>query len=246
MKLEKLNPSVKAASILISVILLSFQYQIALNLSVFVISILLLLFFSNARITSILKIMIPASIAAFGMFMMGLYYTKGNSITVADISSLSSAPYMVRAAMSTNLHSALQLGTRILSYAGLGILFALTTDGEYFIQSLMHQCHLTPKFAYGILASFHLMPNMVRELRQAKLALRTRGISIGPFSLKPVFAMLVNSVRWSESMAMAMESKGFDGSQERTFYFVPKVHWYDWMCGAVCVGGIAAGILLLK
>ena len=65
--------------------------------------------------------------------------------------------------MSRNLYTALQLATRLLAYAGLGMLFALSTSGEFFIASLLHQCHLPPRFAYGILAAFHLMPGMVRE-----------------------------------------------------------------------------------
>ena len=50
MKLEKLNPSVKAFTVLLSVILLSFQYIIELNVGVFLTSIFLLVFFSDAKI----------------------------------------------------------------------------------------------------------------------------------------------------------------------------------------------------
>ena len=49
MKLERLNPSLKAGTVLLSVILLSFQYLVSLNTAVFVICIFLLLFFSDAR-----------------------------------------------------------------------------------------------------------------------------------------------------------------------------------------------------
>lgn len=159
---------------------------------------------------------------------------------------LSTVPYAVRAAMSRNLYTALQLATRLLAYAGFGTLFALTTDGEYFISSLMHQCHLPPKFAYGILAAFHLMPNMVKEFRQVKLAFAARGVRTGACSLKPVFTMLVNSIRWSECVAMAMESRGFCGSSERTYYSIPKVHWYDRVCCGGCIVLIVAGMVFLK
>ena len=57
--------------------------------------------------------------------------------------------------------------------------------------------------------------------------------------------MLVNGIRWSESVAMAMESKGFCGDAPRTSYSVPKVRWYDWVLAAVFVGGIILGMLLL-
>lgn len=63
--------------------------------------------------------------------------------------------------------------------------------------------------------------------------------------MKPVFTMLVNSVRWSESIAMAMESKGFCGDAPRTYYSVPRVRWYDLAAGAAMVGGIVAGIIFL-
>ena len=245
MKLENWNPSVKALTVLVAVILLSFEYLVPLNLLVFGGSLLLLLLFSRARFRSVVTILIPALIAAFGLFMMGLYYARGNTITSVEMESLSAVPYAVRAAMSQNLDTALQLSTRLLAYAGLGILFALTTDGEYFVSSMMHQCHLSPKFAYGILAAFHLMPNMVREFKNVRIAFQVRGIKTGFFSMPVIFTMLVNSVRWSESVALAMESKGFCGEAPRTYYSVPRVHWYDLALALAILGGIAAGMVFL-
>lgn len=49
MRLEKLNPSVKAFTILLSVIILSFQYIIYLNVTIFLLSLFLLIFFSDAK-----------------------------------------------------------------------------------------------------------------------------------------------------------------------------------------------------
>jgi len=217
-KVENWNPSVKMITILLSVVILSFQYKVYVTMGVFCFSMIMMLFFSNAKLKSIIKILLPAFFAAFGMFMMGLYYSKNNSITAMNISDISSVPYALRAAMSTNLITALQLSSRILAYAGLGIFFALTTDEELFISSLMHQCHLSPKFAYGILAAVHLVPNLGREYKNALFAFRTRGMNVSAFSIKPMFAMLVNSIYWSENIAMAMQSKGFSDNDERTYY----------------------------
>jgi len=246
MKLERWNPSVKAGTILVSVILLSFQYLVSLNLTVFVLSLLLLLFCSQARPRQIAAILIPAAVAAAGLFVTGLYYSRGGSITDVQMDSLSAVPYAVRAAMSRNLYTASQLATRLLAYAGLGILFALSTDGEYFISSLMHQCRLSPKFAYGVLAAFHLLPGMIREFRSVRTAFAVRGIRAGALSIRPIFTMLVNSVRWSESVAMAMESKGFCGEAPRSYYTVPRVRWTDWAGSILCIGAIAAGMLLFR
>ena len=161
--LERWNPTVKAFTVLICVILLSFEYLVSLNLLVLAVCLLLLMFCSRVSLKKIGVILLPACIAAFGLFVMGLYYARGGSTQTMDLSSLSAMPYSVRAAMSQNLYTALQLATRLLAYAGLGILFALSTEGDFFIASLLHQCHLPPKFAYGILAAFHLMPGMARE-----------------------------------------------------------------------------------
>ena len=72
-----------------------------------------------------------------------------------------------------------------------------------------------------------------------------RGIKVHALSFRPLFTMLVNSIRWSESVAMAMESKGFCGDAPRTSYSVPKVRWYDWVLAAVFIGGIILGMLFL-
>ena len=147
--LERWNPTVKAFAVLICVILLSFEYLVSLNLLVLAVCLLLLMFCSRVSLKKIGVILLPACIAAFGLFVTGLYYARGGSTQTMDLSSLSAMPYSVRAAMSQNLYTALQLATRLLAYAGLGILFALSTEGDFFIASLLHQCHLPPKFAYG-------------------------------------------------------------------------------------------------
>ena len=120
--LERWNPTVKAFTVLICVILLSFEYLVSLNLLVLAVCLLLLMFCSRVSLKKIGVILLPACIAAFGLFVTGLYYARGGSTQTMDLSSLSAMPYSVRAAMSQNLYTALQLATRLLAYAGLGIL----------------------------------------------------------------------------------------------------------------------------
>lgn len=240
MRLEKLNPSLKAGTVLLSAIALSFQYRAGLNLAVFAACLLLAACFSGACVKTALRVLIPAFLAALGLFLMGLYYARGGSLTDAELSGLSALPYAVRAAMSTNFHAALQLSTRLLAFAGLGVLFVLTTDRELFLYSLIHQCRMPPAFAYGVLAAVNLMPHMLEEYRSVRLAFRVRGLPVR--ALSPVLPMLVNSVRWSESVAMAMESKGFCREAQRSYYTVPRIHWYDWLCCTVFVAAILLGM----
>lgn len=241
---EKLNPSVKMLTILVLVILISFEYKTELNLLIFFIS-LFLLFLSSVPVKRTLKILLPALIAAFGLFVMGLYYARGSGISINNMSDISTMPYALRAAMSRNLYTALQLASRILAYAGMGIFFVLTTNGEYFVRSLMHQCHVSPEFAYGMLAAFHLIPHMREEYKRVQLAFKVRGIHVSPLSTNVLFTMLVNSIHWSESLAMAMESKGFDGHAKRTWCEVPKVHWYDIVFASAAIIGVVVGMIYL-
>lgn len=227
--IEKINPTVKLFTGLAGVILLAFEYIVSLNLSVFGISLILLIFCSKAKLTHIFGILVPAFTAAFGLFMMGVYYSKGNAVDIENIRELNSLPYILRSSMSQNYLTALQLSTRLLAFAALGSLFALTTEGDYFVASLIKQCRLKPKFAYGILAAVNLMPNLTQELKKVKLAYAVRGIHVTVLSFKVIFTMMVNSIRWSESVAMAMESKGFDSKSPRTYFLVPKIRFYDWI-----------------
>lgn len=243
MKLERLNPSVKAAVCLVGVVLLSFQYLVSLNVSVFVLSLLLLLL-SGISLRRLSKLLLPAALAALGLFITGWFH--GKAVGETELAKIAAMPYAVRAAMSAGLYPALQLATRLLAYAGFGMLFVLTTDGEDFIFSLMHQCRLSPKFAYGILAAVRLLPDLVREYRSVRLAFRARGMQVRWYSLPPVFTMLVNAIRWSQSVAMAMESKGFDGDAPRTHTVIPKIRPADHVFFFGWIGLIVLGMCVLK
>lgn len=70
-----------------------------------------------------------------------------------------------------------------------------------------------------------LMPNMVKEYKAVLTAYEVRGMNQSFISLKVIFTMLVNSIRWSE--CVAMESKGFSGKNDRTYLEVTKIRWYD-------------------
>ena len=221
--MEKLNPLYKMITVIVAAVILSFNHSVMLNVIVFFISILLILLFSKAKKSSFLKLLIPLSIITVSLYFTGAKNAQGSLVasyaigdyTLASLGELSPS-YM-----------GLQLSTRVMGYVGLGILFSLTTPSEDLVLSLMHQTKVKPKFAYGVLAAFHLMPNIKRELEDAKLAYKVRGIKVSKLSLKPFFAAMVNCIRWSETLAMAMESKGFDGDGKRTFDRQLKVRACD-------------------
>lgn len=218
--IDKINPFYKCISIIISCIFLSFTYSIELNILVFLIYFFTTLFFSSAKLKDLFLFLIPVFLVAIGLYFTGAIF--GNSeVTVYTIGISENMDL-------TSSYNGLQLATRVFAFCGMGMMFTFTTNPLNFVYSLMEQGKLPPKFAYGILASFHLMPNIKREFADVKFALEVRGVHCHPLAFKPVFAMFVNGVLWADALTMAMESKGFDGNViDRNLYTKFKVSFFD-------------------
>lgn len=236
--LRTVNPSCKCVGVLIPGLILSFCYQIPLNVCVFGVCMVLLLL-SRVAVARMGRVLLPTFLAAAGLFMTGFIFSSDSSRTIA--SSLGES--IVYPASVT---SGLQLATRILAFAGLGMVFSFTTNMQEFIYSLEQQFRLPSRFAYGVLAAFHLGPMMPYEYKKTAHAFLARGQSFFPLSPKVLVPIIIKSVRWSESLAVAMESKGFDQDGSRTCLRVMRVGLYDYVFIVLSVGLTALGMLLLK
>ena len=230
--LERGNPAVKALTVLVCGLLLFTTSSWQLNLAVMAVCLALLVFASRCRWTALVGVMGPALLLAAALFTSGYFFGTSGA----------EGGRMYGAA---SLESATLLGSRILACVGLGLLFGLTTDSKRFVASLMHQFHLKPKFAYGVLAAFHLLPTLAREWEEVRLAYRVRGKASGALAMGPLFNTLVNSVRWSENVAMAMESKGFDGDAGRTHQVVTRVKAGDVVFFVLSVAAMGAAAWLV-
>lgn len=230
--LEKINPFIKVVTILVCAILMALTSSWKLNLAVLIAALLALLLLSNCKLSSLVKTFVPVILLAGAVFVSGMSYGKSaaQSASIYDVASMDSA---------------LLLSTRILAYVGMGMVFALSTDQKEFIMSLMHQAHIKPKFAYGVLAAVNLIPTLRREWDEVNLAYRARKKRTGLLPIGPLFNTLVNGIRWSENVAMAMESKGFDGDGSRTFAITTRVRAGDICFAVLCIGLMAAGMICL-
>ena len=226
--MRKINPSVKAIVILCCGLIISFCYSILWS-SVLIGLCLILMLFSGVKIRRICTVLFPATLAAASIFMAMLINGNSEAVHVAE----GSKNFLVVSAGAGNVYDACALGLRIYAYAALGMLFTFTTKPNEFLYSLMQQCRLAPKFAYGVLAAYHLLPMIGREYRQIRLAYEVRGLHLYPWSIKPLFPALVNAMHWAENMAMAMQSKGFDDNGERTWYMKLSVKYYDYIWGGL-------------
>ena len=182
--LSKINPFYKCITVIVLAVALTFTSSSFVNIGAFFVCLLVLATGSNKLVAG-LKFSIPMLLIAIGLFISG-----------ANIGGSS--------------QSGLFMGSRVMAFSGFGMVFSLTTDPYEFMQSLRKDARLPRKFAYGVLCAFNLVPYIKDEYQNARLALAVRGVRVTIFSMKPLFSMLVNSIRWSEMLSMAMQSKGFD------------------------------------
>ena len=143
------------------------------------------------------------------------------------------------------VENGLQLGSRVLAFAGLGLLFVTTTDIMELVRSLEQQLHFPVKFVYGLLAAFQILPNMQQEYRKTKAAFWARGVYPAAVSPRLLIPLMVKAVRWSEALAAAMESKGFDEKAQRTIYRRIPVRPVDYAFPFLTTGLLILGLLFL-
>lgn len=221
--MRKINPSVKVIVILLSALIISFSPSVFWNVVIIALCFISLLL-SGCLSRKVLNVLLPATLASLSIFT-ALLLRGGGGEEVFE----SSGNFLVVSSSASNIEDALAVALRIYVYAFLGMLFSFTTDPQAFVYSLMQQCRLDAKFAYGVLAAWNLLPMIKREYDQTKLAILVRGVKLCPWSMKPLFTALVNALHWAENVAMAMESKGFDGNEARTYYIKLQVRYYDFI-----------------
>ncbi len=234
----KINPIVKFVSILAAAMITAFSFSWKWSLMI-VLFCLVLMLVSRVDMKRLLLVMIPVSLAALSLFFAIYLNGRGNDASAIETGT----GFYSAATHGANLNGALSVAVRIYAYAFMGLLFVLTTRTEDFLYSLMQQAHVKPIFAYGIMAACNLIPVIQREMKQIRLAYRVRGIRVGLLSLRTAFSTLVNTMHWSESLAMAMESKGFDEDGERTMYMTFSVKKKDMMFAAALIALAAAGVI---
>lgn len=223
--LNRLNPVVKCLLVLIPAIVSSFQYNMPLNLLWIGLSLVLMLQ-SRVQWKKMVIGYSMATLAAIGVFMTGFLYQSRTS-------AYSPTGLLGQLSLTSNTAYGAELAVRVICFASLGMSFSFTTNMLDFVSSLEQQVKLPAKFSYGILAAFHLVPVIPYEFKKIRQAFLARGIKPFLFSPQLLTPFLIKAVRWSESLAIAMESRGFDEQVQRSRYRVLTVKTSDWICLAM-------------
>lgn len=243
MVLQSINPGIKVAAVLLCVCLLALVFDPLTPLLFLSWTIGITFIFGRVPAKKWLLFFSPFLIVALGYIWTAILFAKvpegGTETILLRLGWLEvTQEALIRGA---------SLAARMLSFAALSLMFVFTTDSPRLMLSLMQQFKLSPKLAYSIMAGYRFLPLFREELQILQNAHRVRGINrSGGFrgKLKQirryVIPLLASAIRKAERTAVAMESKGFTGSRDRTFYQKVKVQPRDWMF----LGSMLAVLLL--
>ncbi|HEY7522344.1 MAG TPA: energy-coupling factor transporter transmembrane component T [Candidatus Limnocylindrales bacterium] len=127
---------------------------------------------------------------------------------------------------------------RVLAIAAIGVVFSQTTDPTRFVDALVQQARVSPRFAYGALAAYQAVPRFGEDLASLRQARRIRGLR-GSWHPRLLVGLLVLAIRHGDRLAVAMDARGF-GSGPRTHYREVR-----WVVLDLVLVVLAAGILWL-
>ncbi|MEH7298913.1 energy-coupling factor transporter transmembrane component T family protein [Neobacillus drentensis] len=221
--LASLNPSCKLLAHLVVMFLLMSISNPKVTFLIWLLAVLIGIFLGEWRITYLLQRLLPYlgffilvfwMMAAFGEGEETIWNWAWFHITV------------------DSMNHGLTIALRMLGFVTYGLLFTSTTDLTLFIMSLIHQCKLSPKWAYGLLAGFRFIPLFQSELNQMKTAHKVRGYkqkNRWKAFLRYSLPLFTQGIRKSERIAIAMEARGFTGTRDRTYYQTTKILIKDWV-----------------
>lgn len=223
---------------LIPGILLSFTFDVFTPLFYFIFILIITFTIGDISVRKWLKIFSPFVLVSLGFFLMTILYTN-QTFSYGEVMFILWNLEITTGSILTGV----SLSLRSLCFVSLSLLFALTTDSTKFMLSLMQQCKLPPKITYGILAGYRFLPIFQQELQILRQAHRIRGVGrtkglkgkINQFR-RYAIPLLASGIRKAERVAIAMESKGFTGDVDRTYYHQMTIRKKDWIFFSFIVG----------
>jgi energy-coupling factor transport system permease protein len=243
MLLHEVNPSIKAFAVVISILILSLFFDPITPLLTILWSVMVTFILGRVSFKKWLLLFAPFLFIAFIYVWSTMLFPRlqaGDSVLWQ---------WGILTMTAEGFQRGVSLGLRVLSFATLSIMFTLTTKPTDFLLSLMQQCKLPPKLAYGIMAGYRFLPLIKEEFQTLQNAHRVRGVARArtiPEKVKQlkryVIPLLAGAIRKAERTALAMESKGFTGEKNRVFYRQIPVSRMDWFFFILMIGAILLSV----
>ncbi|RLL43593.1 energy-coupling factor transporter transmembrane protein EcfT [Oceanobacillus piezotolerans] len=247
MFLQQLNPSLKALTIMVFIIFLATIFEPITPLLFLIWTVLITFLFGKVSWKKYLLYFSP-----FFIFALGMLWT---SIAFADppINPDEAINILSWSLPTENVLTALALALRVLNVAALSLLFVFTTNIVHFILSMMQQLKLPPRIAYAVLAGYRFLPMIRDELKIIHDAHLIRGVNQAKTPKEKMqnykryaIPLLASAIRKAERTAIAMESKGFTGDKNRSFYRQFTIGKLDFIFPLIMLIGFATAFFVSK
>jgi energy-coupling factor transport system permease protein len=130
----------------------------------------------------------------------------------------------------------LAMGLRLATFVGIGLVFLSTTRNEEMTNGLI-QMGIPYPVAFALSTALRLVPTFVGAGATIIQAQVSRGLDLesgnifkrlGKFIPQAV-PLFIYAIHQTNTLAMALESRGFDPGSKRTFYYEPKMKKEDWV-----------------
>ncbi|MDQ0269341.1 energy-coupling factor transporter transmembrane component T family protein [Cytobacillus purgationiresistens] len=243
--LQQVNPTLKLISILTVIFFMMPIFDpwtpfVFLLLTINAIKVL-----GGVSLRFLFKFLAPLSLFAFSFVWINVVFPSERGETI--LFTIGSMPVALE-----NIKTGISLGLRSLIFASWSLLFVLTTEPTKFMLSLIQHCRLPPRLGYGMMAAYRFLPLFQEELNQVRAAHRIRGLGEPKGFTDRVYEikrylipLLASAIRKAERIAIAMESKGFDGSRQRSYYTIIKWTSKDLLFSTGLII-LFSGLLLLR
>ena len=185
-----MNPVLKLLMMLVIALEISFTTSVRLNIVIFVVSLIYLIFF--ASIKRILYLLFVTLIPATGIF----FAQKING----------------------DYQYGILLVTRLYAFVTLGGTYTCKTSIEDLAGSLEQNFHVPSKFAYGVMGAFNLIETIKQEIVDIKLAAKMRNVHLSYVSPTLYFKSILAAMNWSTLLAQGMNSHLFVEGNKRTHF----------------------------
>ena len=128
------------------------------------------------------------------------------------------------------------MGLRLATFVGIGLIFLSTTRNEELTNGLIRMGCPYP-IAFALSTALRLVPTFAGAGATIIQAQVSRGLDLesgnifsrmGKFIPQAV-PLFIYAIRYTNLLAMALESKGFSPESKRTLYYEPKMRGIDYM-----------------
>ena len=125
--------------------------------------------------------------------------------------------------------------SRLFAYLFLGMTLTLTTQVKEMLLSFVLHLHLSPTFAYGLLAAFNLLPRIQRQVKIIRYSANLRGITYHLWQPQLYFKAILSAIQWSYDLAQGMASHGFSEGFPRTMTYQDKLPKWQWLLAGLLI-----------